>query len=281
MSFQFSLTPKGFASLEAKRKFRAPWTSSNHLTPEDNSSLVPKDNITVEAAACKTDCLPAKLLHSESMGTVVAANNLVEDRFATEILECSKSPTHGHTWYSLPFILVNIKDTVAETSPKQILVQQPQYSIHKRCTTLQKEHECNNVPDAAEGKTRTETRKVVIRSSYFQHKSENLKEPNNGHEKALADRVVDVYENTITQDACFRDNHIKDKVMKRKISANDCVKKENVKPKHRHLNTSPPDNGVQDLRQHLHLFARGCEISLPPSPVTGWWHGCKISYSQI
>lgn len=120
---------------------------------------------------------------------------------------------------------MNIKDTVAETSPKQILVQQPQYSIHKRCTTLQKEHECNNVPDAAEGKTRTETRKVVIRSSYFQHKSENLKEPNNGHEKALADRVVDVYENTITQDACFRDNHIKDKVMKRKISANDCVKK--------------------------------------------------------
>lgn len=174
---------------------------------------------------------------------------------------------------------MNIKDTVPETSPKQILVQQPQYSIHKRCTTLQKKHECKNVPDAAEGKTRTETRKVVIRSSYFQHKSENLKEPNNGLEKAVADRVVDVYENTITQDACFRDNHIKDKVMKRKISANDSVKKvgpltlcfgylfsiarilfitfdakllqENVKPKHRHLNTSPPDNGMYQCQELL------------------------------
>ena len=75
----FSLTPKRFASLEAKRKFRAPWMSPNHPSPEDNSSLSPKEYITVDAAECKTNCLPASLLESENMGTVPLANNPVSD----------------------------------------------------------------------------------------------------------------------------------------------------------------------------------------------------------
>jgi hypothetical protein len=53
--------------------------SPNHPSPEDNSSLSPKEYITVDVAECKTNCLPASLLESENMGTVPLANNSVSD----------------------------------------------------------------------------------------------------------------------------------------------------------------------------------------------------------
>uniref|UniRef100_A0A2N9GK24 Uncharacterized protein n=1 Tax=Fagus sylvatica TaxID=28930 RepID=A0A2N9GK24_FAGSY len=67
----------------------APQMSPNHPSLEDNSSLSPKENITVDAAECKTNCLPASLLESENMGTVPLANNPVEDDLASEVTEFS------------------------------------------------------------------------------------------------------------------------------------------------------------------------------------------------
>lgn len=122
--------------------------------------------------------------------------------------------------------IMNIKDMGPETrSPEETLPQQPRYSIHKPCTTLQKERECKNLPDAVEGKTRTETRKVVVRSSYFQHKSENQAKPNNEQQKTKNDGVVDTHKNNIPEDYSFRNNHIMDMFRKRKSSINDCIKK--------------------------------------------------------
>jgi exonuclease-1 len=114
---------------------------------------------------------------------------------------------------------------VSKTRYPEQTLRQPRYSIHKPCTTLNKEHECKNVPDAVESETKTGTRKVIVRSSYFQHKSENQKDPNNKHEKVKADDVVDANENNIPEDAFFSNNDIKDKVMKRKTSSNDCSQK--------------------------------------------------------
>jgi len=48
---------------------------------------------------------------------------------------------------------------------------------------------------------------------------------NNKQEKVKADDVVDIYENTIPGDASFRNNYLKDKVMKRKTSSNDSSQK--------------------------------------------------------
>uniref|UniRef100_A0A2N9I662 Exonuclease 1 n=1 Tax=Fagus sylvatica TaxID=28930 RepID=A0A2N9I662_FAGSY len=213
-----------FASLEAKRKFRAPRVSPNHPSPEDNSSLSPNEYITVDAAECKTNCSPASLLESKNMGTVPLANNPVEDDLASEVTEFS--------------------DMVAETrSPEHTLLQQPQYSIQEPCTALHKEQECKTIPHAVEGKTRTETGKVVVRSSYFLHKSENRKDPINNQEKINTNGLNDVYENTIPENASFRNNHLKDTVMKRKTSPNDCVENENVQPKLRCADAALPDNG--------------------------------------
>nr|POE91781.1 exonuclease 1 [Quercus suber] len=262
-----------FASLEAKRKFRAPRMSPNHPIPEDDSSLSPKEYINVEAAECETNCLPASLLESKSMGTVPLANNPVEDDLA----------------YEVP------KFPAGERSPENTLVQQPQYSIHKPCTAMHKERECktiphppegktrtetgnvvgrssyfllksenqkdltnnqekvkangfsnvyeNTIPHPAEGKTRTETGKVVVKSSYFLHKSENQKDPNNNQEKVKADGISNVYENTIPENDSFRDNHLKDTVLKRKICPNDSVEKENVQSKLKHVDSALPDTG--------------------------------------
>jgi hypothetical protein len=120
---------------------------------------------------------------------------------------------------------MHVKDMVSETRSPEQTPEQPRYSIHKPCTTLHKEHECKIVPDAVEGETKTGTRKVIIRSSYFQHKSENQKDVNNKQEKVKADDVIDIYENTIPGDASFRNNYLKDKVMKRKTSSNDSSQK--------------------------------------------------------
>ncbi|KAF5475250.1 hypothetical protein F2P56_007078 [Juglans regia] len=213
----------------SKRKFRAPRMSPNHPSPDDDSSFIPEENVIEEAAVCKMDCLPESPLDSKNTGTALPANYLVEDSFATKISVHSESPTH---------------DMSPETrSPEQTLLQQPRYSIHKPCTALQKERECKNVPDAVEGKTRTETRKVVIRSSYFQHKSENQSKPNNEQQKAKNDGVVDIHKNSIPEDYSFRNNHVMDMVRKRKSSLNDCIKKEDVQPKHRRGDVSLTENG--------------------------------------
>jgi len=85
---------------------------------------------------------------------------------------------------------MNVKDMVSETRTPEQTLQQPRYSIHEPCTTLHKEHECKNVLDAVEGETKTGPRKVIIRSSYVQHKSENQKDANNKQERVKADDVV-------------------------------------------------------------------------------------------
>lgn len=73
-----SLTTKGFASLEAKRNFRAPRVSPNHSSPIDNSSISPSEHVIVADASCKTDTL------SSSPGSK-STNNSVSD--VSELLQ--------------------------------------------------------------------------------------------------------------------------------------------------------------------------------------------------
>ena len=67
-----SLTTTGFASLEAKRNFRAPRVSPKHSSPVANSSISPDEHIIVEDVSCKIDTLSSSL---DSKNT----NNLVSD----------------------------------------------------------------------------------------------------------------------------------------------------------------------------------------------------------
>lgn len=56
----FPLSPKGFASLQAKRRFRVPRINSKHPNPpNENSSTA--EQVTEVAAACETDSSPSSL----------------------------------------------------------------------------------------------------------------------------------------------------------------------------------------------------------------------------
>ncbi|KAK9267663.1 hypothetical protein L1049_010094 [Liquidambar formosana] len=59
-----------FASLEAKRIFRAPRTTPKHPDPKDESSPSPAEHVTDEATACNINCSSASLLNPGNLGMV-------------------------------------------------------------------------------------------------------------------------------------------------------------------------------------------------------------------
>ncbi|KAI4295358.1 hypothetical protein L6164_035412 [Bauhinia variegata] len=204
-----------FASLEAKREFRAPRVSpiasQNSL---DSSSVSPQENEILEGVACEPNCSAASLVDPENLGNGPPANKSIENNFSTRVSESTESPNHS-------------KDSVIEKrSPEHIILRQPRQSIHKPCLGLHKEDVLTNVQDTVEGKTRETTRKVIVRSAYFQHKPV---EKNNCDEKqdcrVKGDVAIDESKNTIC-DGDLQNNHLKNKVLKRKSSSNDSVQSE-------------------------------------------------------
>ncbi|XP_038688466.1 exonuclease 1-like isoform X1 [Tripterygium wilfordii] len=231
-----------FASVEAKRKFRAPRTSPNHPNPAYNFSLTQKQHATPEAA-CNTNC------------------SLVETLFATDDSEFSASTIHG---------LVDQKDGQDHT-----LMQQSVQPLYKPCQALRKEHDCKNAPVAVETKIRTDTRKVIVRSSYFQHKPvvENDQESEQAILLNKHDDSDTICENSIPENAL--QNYLKG-TEKRKSSTDDSIQTENVQPKHMRRDTYLPDGGV---------CASDLEKPLADSKTEEGKFGCNIShlshYSEI
>lgn len=125
----------------------------------------------------------------------------------------------------LNFMFLTLKDMVGmRRSPDSTLLQQPRHSIHKPCLTLHKERECKNAPDTVEGgKTRTENRKVIVRSSYFKDKSINENDQEDKQEKHLLEDgiAIDVDKNAVPESAHFENSYFNGKVMKRKTSPGD------------------------------------------------------------
>ncbi|XWS12442.1 hypothetical protein CRYUN_Cryun37aG0089200 [Craigia yunnanensis] len=78
-----------FASLEAKRNFRAPQVSPKHSSPIANSSISPDEHIIVEDASCKIDTLLSSSPDSKN------TNNLEENGFNSKLREYPESPSHG------------------------------------------------------------------------------------------------------------------------------------------------------------------------------------------
>ncbi|EXB58288.1 Exonuclease 1 [Morus notabilis] len=220
-----SISRRSFASLEAKRKFRAPRLSPNHPSPHCNSSLSPREHVAEEAAASKTTCSETPSpLHSENMGNVSLPSDSVEDGIATEVQDLLESPRHG---------------TKDETrSPEHTSLQQPKISIHRPCLTQQKEHEFESAPDATEGKIRKESRKVIVRSSYFQHKVVNNSDQENKADSLVKDNLAIHTSQDSVPASTLGNGYSVGNVLKRKKPTNDSIQEENVKSKHMCTDTS-------------------------------------------
>ncbi|KAK7359162.1 hypothetical protein VNO77_01110 [Canavalia gladiata] len=225
----FSL--KGFASLEAKRKFRAPRvspTTANQIILDSSpvSSLEHETSETKNSAASVVD--------SKNWGCGPPPNSYIENSFATKKSELAESPCHV--------------SMVGEEkrSPEHTILRQTRQPIHKPCLGLHKEHEHTNVQDTVEGETREATRKVIVRSAYFQHKQV---EKNVCDEKqhCLSSGVVINERKNAMSDSDLFNNHMKNKDLKRKISPNNNIQNENLRPRRMHPASPPHNNGDHNI----------------------------------
>lgn len=107
-------------------------------------------------------------------------------------------------------------------SQEHTILRQPTQPIHKPCLGLHKEREDRKDEDAVEGKTRGETRKVIVRSAYFKNKQA---EKNNYDKKQDCSDKADVAigEHKKIIDSALCNNRMKNNALKRKISPNDSV----------------------------------------------------------
>ncbi|BAT73569.1 hypothetical protein LR48_Vigan01g038800 [Vigna angularis] len=125
-------------SLEAKRKFRAP-----RLSP---------------TTANETKNRTASIIDYENLANARHPNSHTECDSATKLSEFTESPYHVSMIHE------------EKKNPEHAVLQQPRQPIHKPCLGLHKEHGNTNVQDTVEEKTREVSRKVIVRSAYFQHK---------------------------------------------------------------------------------------------------------------
>uniref|UniRef100_A0A6N2KEB4 Exonuclease 1 n=1 Tax=Salix viminalis TaxID=40686 RepID=A0A6N2KEB4_SALVM len=156
-----------FASLEAKRNFKAPQLSPKSPSLVIHTSLSPSNNGSDEAASCNTSCSSASLVVSKSDSNNLHSNN-VESCFPDGVHEFMESPSPG---------VVDEKGP-----PESILLQNIGHSMHRPCQALLKECNNENAPISVERKTRTENKRVIVRSRFFQHKSKNKNDQDNKQE---------------------------------------------------------------------------------------------------
>uniref|UniRef100_A0A6N2KFC9 Exonuclease 1 n=1 Tax=Salix viminalis TaxID=40686 RepID=A0A6N2KFC9_SALVM len=158
-----------FASLEAKRNFKAPQLSPKSPSLVIHTSLSPSNNGSDEAASCNTSCSSASLVVSKSDSNNLHSNN-VESCFPDGVHEFMESPSPG-------------EGVVDEKGPPEsILLQNIGHSMHRPCQALLKECNNENAPISVERKTRTENKRVIVRSRFFQHKSKNKNDQDNKQE---------------------------------------------------------------------------------------------------
>ncbi|KAL5772087.1 hypothetical protein ACOSQ2_012011 [Xanthoceras sorbifolium] len=159
-----------FASLEAKRKFSAPRISPKNTSPEDIFSLSPMELAAAEPGSSEINCSLASPVNSENVGNASSLDNSEKCCFTSEVPLVSESIIH---------------DMVDDRSPEHTLLPQFGSLIHKPGPVLQKDYESKNLTDAAEGKTRKDNRKVIVRSSYFQAKQVNKSDQENKQENLV------------------------------------------------------------------------------------------------
>ncbi|XP_022715682.1 exonuclease 1 [Durio zibethinus] len=215
-----------FASLEAKRNFRAPRVSPKHSSLVANSSISPDEHIIMEDAACKIDTLLSSLPDSKN------TNNSVENGFNSKLLEYSESPSQA---------------TVDEMrSLDHALLLESGQSIHRPSAASCKEHDYSIILDAAKSKTITESRKVIVKSRFFQKKQVNENDLEDKQVRFCSKGgIANDFPKSGNPDS-YRNTYLKGMTSKRKNSSLECVETENVNPKQIYMDVSFDDNGHCD-----------------------------------
>ncbi|CAI8618745.1 unnamed protein product [Vicia faba] len=226
---------EGFASLEAKREFRAPRTSPTTTNQSTliSSSVNSLEHQTLEAAARETMNSGASSVDSENLGSGSSPNCYIENSFSSKTSDLIKSPYHAS--------MAGEK----KASPDHTILRQPRKPIHKPCLGSHKEQELTNLQDKVEGNTKEVRRKVIVRSPYFQQKQIEKNACDEKQEQLSSGIFIDERKNGISGgDLC--NSHLKNNDLKRKGSPNDNTQNENLQARQMHPTSSTCDNGCSD-----------------------------------
>ncbi|MBA0871729.1 hypothetical protein Goshw_029397 [Gossypium schwendimanii] len=225
-----------FASVEAKRNFKAPRVSPKHSSPVANSSISPESDkdITVEDGSCQIDTLLSASPDFKN------TNSIEENGFITKLPEYSESPN--------PDIDAKVDTT---RSPDHVLPLESDRPTIRPPTASDKEHDNNTVPDAAKSKTITDSRKSIVTSRYFQKKQVDINDQEDKQGKnCCKGGITNQFPETGNFDG-YGNTYFKGMASKRKNSF-EYVETENVNPKQIYTNASCDGNG--DCGPNLETF---------------------------
>ncbi|KAM7270408.1 hypothetical protein ACFE04_029622 [Oxalis oulophora] len=268
-----------FATLEAKRKFRAPQSSPQPPSPTDDSpcsTLEPKSS-------------SESLLDSGNLDNDTPLDN-IESGPASETSEFSESPNYGKSTIEsrqplakehdgmntldeakgkirtdsnkLPVVRSSyfqhkkLNNDSQENKQGKVTVQNPESfsfrsnslgvtaTLNEKClgnSSFQKPEKSLDVPEGVEGKTRTNnSRRVIVRSSYFKNTQKRESDPENKQAKFL-EEDIEISDNVIPTDIPSESEYFRGETAKRKASPNSTSDLENVKHKQMRTDASLHD----------------------------------------
>ncbi|KAI4304443.1 hypothetical protein MLD38_039952 [Melastoma candidum] len=133
------------ASPEAKRPFKTPGSTPTHSSPDDNVITTPPSSFSAESG---------DLMQFQSQ------ESLSKD--VKDILSWEDRDISCPLFHETNLLAANRR----ASSP----LQQKTVPIHRPCVASARENMSQNPSDGLDGKTRSEKRKVIVRSSYFKQK---------------------------------------------------------------------------------------------------------------
>ncbi|KAI9127283.1 hypothetical protein K1719_001842 [Acacia pycnantha] len=297
-----------FASLEAKRKFIAPRMSpsaTDQSTP-GSSSVISQDHETLETAAAKTNSSASSLVDYKILSNVPPVNNRDESGLSakfSELLESSrfskdmagerrKNPEH--TILQKPIEPIhkpclglykehkdsNVKDTSEGKTTEATRKENSKIQLRERLRR-QQERSLNTISDITlskvedNRKTPQATRKILVRSPFFQHEPVEKNNCDQQQDCLVKDDIaIGEPKNTISE------NHRMNKLLKRKISPADSAQRENLHPGNMHSASTLPDNGVSDQNSDR-TFKEGNSEEKFGANISHLGHYSKISEESL
>ncbi|KAI3969371.1 hypothetical protein MKX01_019932 [Papaver californicum] len=173
------------ASAEAKKKFKVPRIISTNLGLSEESSPSSEENASQEPTSLTTNSLQSDIFGSCS------PKDYLEVTFPIETAQFLDSPCYSRTPLTIPAELSIINNS-SDSSEHSLSFHQRKQSLYKPSMTLHKEPQCKIDLDRAGEKTRPVSRKAIVRSSYFQHKSPKDDDVDNEKPVSLDDDANDV-----------------------------------------------------------------------------------------
>ncbi|KAK8989509.1 hypothetical protein V6N11_063931 [Hibiscus sabdariffa] len=215
-----------FASLEAKRNFKAPRISPKHSSLVANSSISPDKHVTVEDASCKIDTPLSTSLDSKN------TNNIEENVFISRLSEYAESP--------------NPEDRGDETrSSDCVFLQESDQPTH-RPSPASHENNCNTIEHVAKSKRVTDCKKSIVRSRYFQQKQVDANDQEDKQVKFFCKGdIINQFPENGNPDS-YGNNYLKRTASKRKNSSLEYIETESVNPQQIYMDQLHDDNGDRD-----------------------------------